>query len=37
MPRTYFNSEHADMVYLYGFCDGNVRRENAIFEQKIVK
>ena len=30
MPRLYSNSEYADMVYLYGFCDGNVnaaRRE----------
>lgn len=32
MPRTYSNSEYADMVYLYGFCDGNTsaaRREYA--------
>ncbi|XP_067216422.1 uncharacterized protein [Linepithema humile] len=30
MPRLYSNSEYADMVYLYGFCDGNAnaaRRE----------
>ncbi|KYN28330.1 hypothetical protein ALC57_02255 [Trachymyrmex cornetzi] len=29
MSRTYSNSEHADIVYLYGFYDGNARRENA--------
>jgi hypothetical protein len=32
MPRTYSNSEYADMVYLYGFYDGNAnaaRREYA--------
>ncbi|KYN29775.1 hypothetical protein ALC57_00780 [Trachymyrmex cornetzi] len=29
MPRLYSNSEYADMVYLYGFCDGNV---NAAYD-----
>ncbi|KYQ56256.1 hypothetical protein ALC60_04870 [Trachymyrmex zeteki] len=23
MPRTYSNSEYADMVFVYGFCNGN--------------
>ncbi|EZA57258.1 hypothetical protein X777_02509 [Ooceraea biroi] len=25
MPRTYSNVEYADMVFVYGFCDGNAR------------
>jgi len=25
MPHTYSNSEYADMVYLYRFCDGNAK------------